>query len=85
MQEEIFGPVVALAPVSTLDKAIEAANDVQYGLSASIISQNIGSIMRFVDGIQAGLVHVNDETAGAERNCPVRWFQRVEFTFSRAG
>jgi aldehyde dehydrogenase (NAD+) len=75
MQEEIFGPVVALAPISTLDKAIEAANSVQYGLSASIISQNIGSIMRFIDGIQAGLVHVNDETAGAEPHVPFGGFK----------
>lgn len=75
MQEEIFGPVVALAPISSLEKGIEAANSVQYGLSASIISQNIGSIMRFIDGIQAGLVHVNDETAGAEPHVPFGGFK----------
>ncbi len=70
MQEEIFGPVVALAPVDNLEAGIEAANNVPYGLSASIISQDIGKIMRFVDGIQAGIVHVNDETAGAEPQVP---------------
>jgi len=70
MQEEIFGPVVALTPIETLNDAIEAANGVPYGLSASIISQDIGKIMRFVDGIQAGMVHVNDETAGAEPQVP---------------
>lgn len=75
MQEEIFGPVVALAPVDDLDSAIEAANSVPYGLSASIISQDIGKIMRFIDGIQAGLVHVNDETAGAEPQVPFGGFK----------
>ncbi len=70
MQEEIFGPVVALAPVSSFEHALEAANSVQFGLSASIISRDLGKIMRFVDGIQAGLVHVNDETAGAEPQVP---------------
>ncbi len=70
MQEEIFGPVVALAPVDSLDAAIDAANAVPFGLSASIISQDIGKIMRFIDGIQAGIVHVNDETAGAEPQVP---------------
>jgi alpha-ketoglutaric semialdehyde dehydrogenase len=70
MQEEIFGPVVALTPIDTLNDAIDAANGVPYGLSASIISQDIGKIMRFVDGIQAGMVHVNDETAGAEPQVP---------------
>ncbi|MFN8420479.1 MAG: aldehyde dehydrogenase family protein [Anaerolineae bacterium] len=73
--EEIFGPVVALAPVASLDHAIEAANNVPYGLSASIISQDIGKIMRFIDGIQAGLVHVNDETAGAEPQVPFGGFK----------
>jgi aldehyde dehydrogenase (NAD+) len=75
MQEEIFGPVVALAPIDSLDDAIEAANNVPYGLSAAIISQDIGKIMRFVDGIQAGLVHVNDETAGAEPQVPFGGFK----------
>jgi aldehyde dehydrogenase (NAD+) len=75
MQEEIFGPVVALAVVDSFDDAIEAANNVPYGLSASIISQDIGKIMRFIDGIQAGLVHVNDETAGAEPHVPFGGFK----------
>ena len=75
MQEEIFGPVVALAAVNDLDGAIEAANNVPFGLSASIISQDVGKIMRFVDGIQAGLVHVNDETAGAEPQVPFGGFK----------
>jgi alpha-ketoglutaric semialdehyde dehydrogenase len=75
MQEEIFGPVVALASVSTLDAAIDAANAVPFGLSASIISRDIGKIMRFIDGIQAGLVHVNDETAGAEPHVPFGGFK----------
>ena len=75
MQEEIFGPVVALSPVATLDEAIEAANSVPFGLSASIISQDMGKIMRFIDGIQAGLVHVNDETAGAEPHVPFGGFK----------
>jgi aldehyde dehydrogenase (NAD+) len=75
MQEEIFGPVVALSAVDTLDDAIEAANGVPFGLSAAIVSQDIGKIMRFVDGIQAGLVHVNDETAGAEPQVPFGGFK----------
>lgn len=75
MREEIFGPVVGLTAVNTLDDAIAAANSVPYGLSASIISQDIGKIMRFVDGIQVGLVHVNDETAGAEPQVPFGGFK----------
>ncbi len=70
MQDEIFGPVVALAPVDNLEAAVEAANGVRYGLSAAIFSQNIRKIMYFTEHIQAGLVHVNDETAGAEPQVP---------------
>jgi len=66
MQEEIFGPVLGMATVDSLDEAIEAANAIPYGLSASLISRDVGEIMRFVEGIEAGLVHINDETAGAE-------------------
>ena len=75
MQEEIFGPVVALASVDNLDDAIDAANGVPLGLSAAIISQDVGKIMRFIDGIQVGLVHVNDETAGAEPHVPFGGFK----------
>ncbi len=70
MQDEIFGPVVALAAVDGLDAAIEAANNIRYGLSAAIFSQDIRRIMYFTENIQAGLVHVNDETAGAEPQVP---------------
>lgn len=70
MQEEIFGPVVALSPIKSLDEGIARANNVPFGLSAAIISRDIGKIMRFIDGIQAGIVHVNDETAGAEPHVP---------------
>lgn len=70
MQDEIFGPVVALAAVDSLDAAIEAANNIRYGLSAAIFSQDIRRIMYFTENIQAGLVHVNDETAGAEPQVP---------------
>ncbi|MEP7290954.1 MAG: aldehyde dehydrogenase family protein [Chloroflexota bacterium] len=75
MREEIFGPVVALTPISTLDEAIEAANAVPLGLSAGIFSRDMGKIMRFIDGIQVGLVHVNDETAGAEPHVPFGGFK----------
>jgi alpha-ketoglutaric semialdehyde dehydrogenase len=75
MQDEIFGPVVALAPVDNIEAALEAANNVRYGLSAAIFSRDIRNIMYFTDNIQAGLVHVNDETAGAEPQVPFGGFK----------
>jgi acyl-CoA reductase-like NAD-dependent aldehyde dehydrogenase len=69
-QEEIFGPVLALIKVDTIEEAIELANDVEYGLSASIYTKNISSILSFINEMEAGLVRVNGETAGAELQAP---------------
>jgi acyl-CoA reductase-like NAD-dependent aldehyde dehydrogenase len=69
-QEEIFGPVLALMKVDTVQEAIELANDVEFGLSASIFSKNIDNILTFIDDIDAGLVRINSETAGVELQAP---------------
>ena len=69
-QEEIFGPVLALMKVESLEEALQVANDVQFGLSASIFTQNIGKAFQFIDEIEAGLVRVNYETAGVELQAP---------------
>jgi len=69
-QEEVFGPVIALIKVATVDEAIELANDVEYGLSASIFTKNIGAALAFIEDIEAGLVRVNAESAGVEFQAP---------------
>jgi alpha-ketoglutaric semialdehyde dehydrogenase len=69
-QEEIFGPVIALMKVETIEEAIAVANDVEFGLSASIFTKDITSILTFIDDIEAGLVRVNYETAGVELQAP---------------
>jgi aldehyde dehydrogenase (NAD+) len=69
-QEEIFGPVVGVIRAGDLDEAIRIANGVKYGLSASIVTSNIATAFTFVRSIEAGVVHVNSETAGAEPHVP---------------
>ncbi len=69
-QEELFGPVLGVIPVDDLDEAIAVANQVRYGLSASIFTRDIGQALAFVREVQAGIVHVNSETAGAEPQVP---------------
>jgi len=69
-KEEIFGPVLALIPVDTIPEAIELANDSEFGLSASIFTQNIGNILHFIQDMEAGLVRINAETAGVELQAP---------------
>lgn len=69
-QEEIFGPVLALIKVDTLEEAIEIANDSKYGLSASIFTTNISNMLSFIKDIDAGLVRINAESAGVELQAP---------------
>ncbi|MCM3689714.1 alpha-ketoglutaric semialdehyde dehydrogenase GucD [Neobacillus niacini] len=69
-KEEIFGPVLALMKVETIEEGIEVANDTEFGLSASIFTKDIGKILTFIDDIDAGLVRVNYETAGVELQAP---------------
>ncbi|MFA5809665.1 MAG: aldehyde dehydrogenase family protein [Thermoleophilia bacterium] len=69
-QEEIFGPVLAIIPVADFEEAMSVANEVRFGLSAAICTQNLSRAMEFVDRIEAGLVHVNSPTVGAEVQVP---------------
>ncbi|TVR70779.1 MAG: aldehyde dehydrogenase family protein [Sphaerobacteraceae bacterium] len=69
-QEEIFGPVIGVIRVDSIEDAIKIANDVDYGLSASLATRDIGRAFEFIRQIEAGIVHVNSETAGAEPHVP---------------
>lgn len=69
-QEEIFGPVLALIKVDTLEEALQIANDVKFGLSASIFTRNIGNMLSFINDMEAGLVRINAESAGVELQAP---------------
>jgi alpha-ketoglutaric semialdehyde dehydrogenase len=68
--EEVFGPVTSLYRYATLDEAIERANAVRFGLSASIFTRDLLEAQRFTDGIGAGIIHVNSQTAGADVHVP---------------
>jgi aldehyde dehydrogenase (NAD+) len=69
-QEEIFGPVLAIIPVKDFDEAMKVANDVQFGLSASLFTRNLNRALDYVQQIEAGLIRVNGETAGVEPQAP---------------
>lgn len=58
-QEEIFGPVVTIMPFDTEEEVIEMANNVKYGLSATLWTENINRTMRISKKIEAGIVWVN--------------------------
>ena len=58
-QEEIFGPVVTIMPFKTEDDVLTMANKVEYGLSATLWTNNLKRTMRMSNQLQAGIVWVN--------------------------
>jgi aldehyde dehydrogenase (NAD+) len=68
--EEVFGPVTSLYRVDDLDEGLRRANAVEFGLSAAIFTQSLEATQRFVNEAEAGLLHVNSQTAGAEVHVP---------------
>jgi len=69
-REEIFGPILSITTADNLEKAIKIANSVDYGLTTSIFTQDVDSVMRFVDEVETGMVHVNEPTIGGEAQLP---------------
>jgi aldehyde dehydrogenase (NAD+) len=69
-QDELFGPVLGVIPVDSMEEAMAVANQVKFGLSASIFTRDLGRALAFAREIEAGVVHVNSETAGAEPQVP---------------
>jgi aldehyde dehydrogenase (NAD+) len=78
-REEVFGPVASLYRFHTLDEALERANAVDYGLSASIFTTNLATAQRFVNELEAGVLHVNSQTAGADVHVPFGGIKRSGF------
>ena len=68
--EEVFGPVTSLYAVATLDEALQRANATDFGLSAAIFTTSLAAATRFQNEAQAGLLHVNSQTAGADVHVP---------------
>jgi 1-pyrroline-5-carboxylate dehydrogenase len=63
-RDELFVPLVAVAPVKSLDEALERANDTIYGLTAGFFSDDREEIERFKEAIEAGVIYIN-RRAGA--------------------
>jgi len=58
--EEVFAPVISVAPYDEFDEAIRIANTGDYGLQAGIFTQNIGRVMEAFSGLDVGGVQIND-------------------------
>ncbi len=69
-QEECFGPTINLVEVDGFDEALEAANATPYGLSSAIYTRDASAMLRFKEGISAGMTSINNSTTGAEAHLP---------------
>jgi len=69
-QEEIFGPVLSIIPVSTFEEAIEVVNKSKYGLSSSIYTRDLTKALDFVQRVETGITHVNIPTNHIEYQLP---------------
>jgi aldehyde dehydrogenase (NAD+) len=64
--EESFGPVTSIYKASDFEAALEQANDTSYGLSSSIVTNDLQKAMEFALRSESGMVHINDTTISDE-------------------
>ncbi|MSV31061.1 MAG: aldehyde dehydrogenase family protein [Bryobacterales bacterium] len=69
-QEEIFGPVLAVMKAKDFTDAMRIANNIPFGLSASVQTTNLSRVFEFVYGCEAGLLTINLPSAGVEYQLP---------------
>jgi aldehyde dehydrogenase (NAD+) len=69
-REEVFGPVVSLIEFDTFEEAIEIANSVEYGLSASIYTKDVNRAFTAMRDLESGITYINAPTIGAEVHLP---------------
>jgi aldehyde dehydrogenase (NAD+) len=69
-REEIFGPVLSVLRIRTLEEAVEVLNDTVYGLSSSIYTRDVNHAFQAIRDIKAGITYINAPTIGAEAHMP---------------
>lgn len=75
-RHEIFGPVLAVCVFDSLDEALDLANNSVYGLSSAIFTKDLATARKYIDGIDAGLAHVNVHTGYKEPAMPFGGFKQ---------
>ena len=58
--DEVFGPVMAVSTFSSIDEALQLANDTPYGLAAYVMTKDLATATRVYEGLEFGIVGVND-------------------------
>ena len=68
--EEIFGPVLSMIRVKSVEEAIAVANGVRYGLTGSVYTSDLSRAFQVIQHLEAGITHVNNPTIGGEAHLP---------------
>jgi len=85
-QEEIFGPVIGIMRARDFDDALDKANAIGFGLAAGIVTTNLQRAFQFANGIDAGVVKVNEPTTGLALQAPFGGFKHSSAnTFKEQG
>ncbi|BAS26940.1 aldehyde dehydrogenase family protein [Limnochorda pilosa] len=69
-QEEIFGPVLSVITVDSLEEAVQVNNRVPYGLSSALYTRDVNKAFRAMRDLSSGICYVNAGTIGAEIQLP---------------
>jgi aldehyde dehydrogenase (NAD+) len=69
-QEEVFGPICVVLRAATVQEAVEISNAVPYGLVTSVFTRDLGAALRVVDGLDTGMIRVNQPTSGVDYHAP---------------
>ncbi|MEV1025364.1 aldehyde dehydrogenase family protein [Streptomyces sp. NPDC050264] len=84
-REEVFGPVLALRVVDSLDEAIAAVNDSDFGLAAAVFTRDLHAAHRFADEAECGQIAVNLTTPGWDVHHPFGGFHDSGSPFKEQG
>ncbi|MEW9673205.1 aldehyde dehydrogenase family protein [Ammoniphilus sp. 3BR4] len=74
-KEEVFGPVLCVMEATSVEEAIEIANDVEYGLSSAVCTKSLNRMTQCSQGIEAGVVKINMTTTGTSYQAPFGGFK----------
>ena len=85
-QEEIFGPVISVIRARDFDDALKTANDIGFGLSAGIVTNDLQKAFAFANRVEAGVVKINEPTTGLALQAPFGGFKHSSAnTFKEQG
>lgn len=70
MQDEIFGPIVSVVGAHDMAHAVDIANNIPFGLTASLVTRDLSAALRSIDTLAAGVVHINRESTATELYAP---------------